>query len=154
MFHTKRARPGDHLCPDSHRHMALIPEYDTCDGLGLAELVRNEPVKRSFLPPLDQAFVVARGEGRRVFDAAGRRYIDDVLASGPMILGHGHPAVVEAITEQATRGTSFYGLNAPAIELAEEINLAAKGDMSLAHTDEDLADTLTIFDESLAAVTR
>jgi glutamate-1-semialdehyde 2,1-aminomutase len=75
----------------------------------------------TFLLPADQDFVVARGEGSRVYDAAGRAYIDYVLASGPMILGHAHPAVVEAITEQATRGTSFYGLNAPAIELAEEI---------------------------------
>ncbi len=73
-----------------------------------------------FLPP-DLDFVVARGEGSRVYDADGRAYIDYVLASGPLILGHGHPAVVEAITEQATRGSSFYGLNAPAIELAEEI---------------------------------
>ncbi|MGH7264244.1 MAG: aspartate aminotransferase family protein [Candidatus Rokuibacteriota bacterium] len=75
----------------------------------------------TFLLPVDQDFVVARGEGSRVYDADGRAYIDYVLASGPMILGHGHPAVVEAITEQATRGTSFYGLNAPAIELADEI---------------------------------
>jgi len=53
----------------------------------------------TFLPPADLNFVVARGRGRRVHDAAGRGYLDYVLASGPLILGHGHPAVVEAVCE-------------------------------------------------------
>ncbi|MFN8526510.1 MAG: aminotransferase class III-fold pyridoxal phosphate-dependent enzyme [Chloroflexota bacterium] len=75
----------------------------------------------TFLPPKDLDFVVARGEAGYVFDAAGRRYIDYVLASGPMILGHGHPSIVQAVTEQVGQGTSYYGLNAPAIELGEEI---------------------------------
>ena len=75
----------------------------------------------TFLPPADLEFVVARGQGSRVYDATGRGYLDYVLASGPLILGHGHPAVVEAVCEQVARGTSFYGLNAPAIELADEI---------------------------------
>ena len=75
----------------------------------------------TFLPPAELEFVVARGQGSRVYDAAGRAYIDYVLASGPLILGHAHPAVVEAVCDQMARGTSFYGLNAPAIQLADEI---------------------------------
>lgn len=75
----------------------------------------------TFLPPEDLDFVVMRGEGSKVYDAQGRAYHDYVLASGPMILGHAHPAVVEAIRKQVELGTSYYGLNAPAIELAEEI---------------------------------
>lgn len=75
----------------------------------------------TFLPPEDLDFVVMRGQGSKVYDAQGRAYIDYVLASGPMILGHAHPAVVEAVRQQVERGTSYYGLNAPAIELAEEV---------------------------------
>ena len=75
----------------------------------------------TFLPPEDLDFVVMRGQGSKVYDAAGRAYIDYVLASGPMILGHAHPAVVQAVQEQVALGTSYYGLNAPAIALAEAI---------------------------------
>jgi glutamate-1-semialdehyde 2,1-aminomutase len=50
---------------------------------------------------------VERGEGAYLYDADGNRYIDYVLSWGPLILGHAHPAVVRAITEQAARGTSF-----------------------------------------------
>jgi hypothetical protein len=75
----------------------------------------------TFLPPEDMDFVVARGQVSKVDDDRGRASIDYVPASGPMILGHGHPAVVEDIQRQLELGTSYYGLNAPAIELSEEI---------------------------------
>src|SRR6058998_3353185 len=52
---------------------------------------------------------------------SGRRYLDYLLGSGPMLLGHAHPAVVEAVGRQLARGTSYFLLNEPAIELAEEI---------------------------------
>jgi glutamate-1-semialdehyde 2,1-aminomutase len=65
------------------------------------------------------AFVEARGA--RVRDAAGRDYVDWIGAWGPALLGHGHPAVVAAIQEQAGRGILF-GLASPAeIALAERI---------------------------------
>jgi glutamate-1-semialdehyde 2,1-aminomutase len=48
-----------------------------------------------------------RGEGVHLFDADGNRYIDYVLSWGPLILGHAHPAIVSAISQQAARGTSF-----------------------------------------------
>lgn len=50
---------------------------------------------------------IERGEGAYLYDVDGNRYIDYVLSWGPLILGHAHPAVVQAITEQAARGTSF-----------------------------------------------
>src|SRR5690242_15658451 len=50
---------------------------------------------------------IERGAGPYLFDADGRQYIDYVLSWGPLILGHAHPAVVEAITRQATLGTSY-----------------------------------------------
>jgi glutamate-1-semialdehyde 2,1-aminomutase len=73
-------------------------------------------------------FVVDRGEGCRVWDVEGREYIDYVLGSGPMILGHAHPAVIEAVERQVRRGTQFYMTTEPAIELAEAIVEAAGGD--------------------------
>jgi glutamate-1-semialdehyde 2,1-aminomutase len=66
-------------------------------------------------------FVVKEGRGAYLYDTAGRRYLDYLLGSGPMLLGHAHPAVVEAVERQMARGTSYFLLNEPAIELAEEI---------------------------------
>src|SRR5262247_65072 len=65
--------------------------------------------------------VVKEGRGAYLYDMAGRRYLDYLLGSGPMLLGHAHPAVVEAVERQMARGTSYFLLNEPAIELAEEI---------------------------------
>ena len=72
-------------------------------------------------------FVVARGKGARVWDVDGREYVDFVLGSGPMILGHAHPAVMQAVTRQLELGTQFYMTTPPAIELAETIVEAAGG---------------------------
>jgi glutamate-1-semialdehyde 2,1-aminomutase len=66
-------------------------------------------------------FVVGQGRGAYLWDVSGRRYTDYLLGSGPMLLGHAHPAVVEAVRAQMERGTSYMLLNEPAIQLAEEI---------------------------------
>ena len=66
-------------------------------------------------------FVVKEGRGAYLWDMNGRRYLDYLLGSGPMLLGHAHPAVVEAVERQMARGTSYFLLNEPAIQLAEEI---------------------------------
>src|SRR2546429_1043913 len=66
-------------------------------------------------------FVVKEGRGAYLWDTNGRRYLDYLLGSGPMVLGHAHPAVVEAVLRQVGRGTSYMLLNEPAIELAEEL---------------------------------
>jgi len=66
-------------------------------------------------------FVVREGRGAYLYDLDGRRYLDYLLGSGPMLLGHAHPAVVEAVERQMRRGTSYFLLNEPAIELAAEI---------------------------------
>src|SRR5437773_11464642 len=68
----------------------------------------------------DLEFVVKEGRGAYLWDTNGRRYLDYLLGSGPMVLGHAHPAVVEAVLRQVGRGTSYMLLNEPAIELAEE----------------------------------
>lgn len=72
------------------------------------------------LPP-EASLVVSHGEGAMIHDIAGKAYIDFLLGSGPMILGHAHPEVVEAVTRQISRGTTFMALNEPAIELAERV---------------------------------
>jgi glutamate-1-semialdehyde 2,1-aminomutase len=66
-------------------------------------------------------FVVKDARGPHLWDADGRRYIDYLLGSGPMLLGHAHPAVVEAVQRQLPHGTTFMLLNEPIIALAEEI---------------------------------
>ena len=64
---------------------------------------------------------IARAEGARVVDEDGNTYIDYVGSWGPMILGHAHPAVVEAVREAAARGTSFGAPCAGEVELAERV---------------------------------
>ena len=74
-----------------------------------------------FRLPDEVATVFQRGEGSRIFDVTGKEYIDYVLGSGPLILGHAHPAIVAAVCEQAKLGSTFYGLNEPAVRLAQRI---------------------------------
>ena len=69
----------------------------------------------------DPGIVIARGEGSRVWDEDGAEYIDYLIGSGPMLLGHSHPEVLEAVFEQLPKGQTFFANNAAGIELAEEI---------------------------------
>jgi glutamate-1-semialdehyde 2,1-aminomutase len=65
-------------------------------------------------------FIVS-GSGCRVTDADGRTYVDLVCSWGPLIAGHAHPAVVEAVRDQAGRGTSYGAPTPLEVELAETI---------------------------------
>ncbi len=65
--------------------------------------------------------VIDRAEGAYLFDVDGNRYIDYIGSWGPMILGHAHPAVVEAVRRAAARGTSFGAPTEAENELAELI---------------------------------
>jgi glutamate-1-semialdehyde 2,1-aminomutase len=69
----------------------------------------------------DLAFVVARAKGSHLWDVSGREYIDYLLGSGPMFLGHAHPSVTRAVTEQLDKGTTYFLVNEPAIALADEV---------------------------------
>lgn len=64
---------------------------------------------------------MANGKGAQLTDVDGQEYIDYVLSWGPLILGHAHPAVVRAITEQAALGTSFGAPTELESELADTI---------------------------------
>jgi glutamate-1-semialdehyde 2,1-aminomutase len=69
----------------------------------------------------EPGIVIARGEGSHVWDEDGREYVDYLIGSGPMLLGHGHPEVMEAVLEQLPLGMTFFANNARGIELAEAI---------------------------------
>ena len=69
----------------------------------------------------DPGIVIAKGQGSRVWDEDGNEYIDYLIGSGPMLLGHGHPEVVEAVLEQLPKGMTFFANNSKGIELAEAI---------------------------------
>ena len=66
----------------------------------------NSPVRACRSVGTDPLFIV-KGEGARVWDADGQSYIDYVGSWGPLILGHAHPAVIKALAETASQGTSF-----------------------------------------------
>ena len=80
----------------------------------------NSPV-RAFRAVGGTPRFIARAEGSSMWDAEGRRYIDYIGSWGPMILGHGHPAVLEAVQRAARDGLSFGAPTEREIELAEAI---------------------------------
>jgi glutamate-1-semialdehyde 2,1-aminomutase len=65
--------------------------------------------------------VIREGKGGRVWDENGTEYIDYLLGSGPMLVGHAHPEVTEAAQAQIAKGTTFFANNRLGIELAEAI---------------------------------
>jgi glutamate-1-semialdehyde 2,1-aminomutase len=69
----------------------------------------------------EAAFIVKRGQGSKLYDVSGREYIDYLLGSGPLILGHAHPAVVAAVREQLEHGTTYFLVNERIVALADEI---------------------------------
>lgn len=80
----------------------------------------NSPV-RAFKAVGGTPRFIARAQGAYMWDAAGQRYIDYIGSWGPMILGHGHPAVIDAVQRAVTEGLSFGAPTEREIELAEAI---------------------------------
>jgi glutamate-1-semialdehyde 2,1-aminomutase len=64
---------------------------------------------------------IERGEGSHIFDADGNEYIDYIGSWGPLILGHRHPVILDALNRALTRGTSFGAPTEQEIELAEAV---------------------------------
>src|ERR1700684_3789667 len=70
---------------------------------------------------------IERGAGQYLYDVDGRRYLDLVNSWGALILGHAHPAVVEAMAQACRKGTTF-GAPCPAeVEMAERITASYPG---------------------------
>ncbi|MEJ2286310.1 MAG: glutamate-1-semialdehyde 2,1-aminomutase [Desulfobacterales bacterium] len=80
----------------------------------------NSPVRACKSVGADPLFI-ERGEGCFIYDADGNRYIDYIGSWGPLILGHRHPAVVEAIVNVLDRGTSFGAPTDLEIQLAQMV---------------------------------
>jgi glutamate-1-semialdehyde 2,1-aminomutase len=80
----------------------------------------DSPV-RAFRAVGGQPLFIERGQGAYLFDVDGNRFVDYVLSWGPLILGHAHPRVVQAIAEAASRGTSYGAPSPLELELAKLI---------------------------------
>ncbi|MDN4592681.1 glutamate-1-semialdehyde 2,1-aminomutase [Polycladomyces subterraneus] len=78
----------------------------------------NSPV-RAFKSVEMNPVVLQRGEGSRVWDVDGNEYIDYICSWGPLILGHSHPSVVEAVKAAAEKGTSFGALTEIEVKMAQ-----------------------------------
>lgn len=97
----------------THRSAALFEKAQALIPGGV-----NSPV-RAFKGVGGVPRFIERGEGACVWDADGNRYLDYVLSWGPLILGHAHPRVVEALQEAVSRGTSYGAPTRLENELAE-----------------------------------
>ena len=80
----------------------------------------NSPV-RAFQAVGGTPIFIERTDGAYVYDADGKRYIDYLQSWGPMILGHNHPAILDAVVKTAQKGLSFGAPTAIETELAERI---------------------------------
>ena len=80
----------------------------------------NSPV-RAFGSVGGTPYFVSRAEVSHIWDADGNRYLDYVMSYGPLILGHAHPAVVDAVAEAAEGGTSYGAPTEREVLLAEEL---------------------------------
>ena len=102
----------------------------------------NSPV-RSFSSVGGIPYFVRNAEGPYVWDEEGHRYIDYVQSYGPMILGHSHPAVIEAINKAASCGTSYGAPTEKEIILAETIIERVKGIESVRFVNSGTEATMT-----------
>lgn len=105
----------------------MTPTMQTDNNITLFERAKrsipggvNSPV-RAFKAVGGTPRFVQRAQGAHFWDANGQRYIDYIGSWGPMILGHGHPAVLEAVQKAALDGFSFGAPTEREVELAEEI---------------------------------
>jgi len=101
--------------PDTSRNTALFERAKKLIPGGV-----NSPV-RAFKAVGGTPRFVQRAQGAYFWDADGQRYIDYIGSWGPMILGHGHPAVVEAVQQAVLEGFSYGAPTEREVELAEEI---------------------------------
>ncbi len=100
---------------NTDRNLALFERAQACIPGGV-----NSPV-RAFRAVGGTPRFIQRAHGAYLWDANGKRYIDYIGSWGPMILGHGHPAVVEAVQRALMDGFSFGAPTEREVELAETI---------------------------------
>jgi glutamate-1-semialdehyde 2,1-aminomutase len=122
---TEKAAGADSLAGTAKATANARPRSTEIFERGKKTLVGgvDSPV-RAFRAVGGTPLVIDRALGTRLYDVDGREYLDYVCSWGALILGHAHPDVVAAVSEQAGRGTS-YGMTSPLeIELGEKITRA------------------------------
>ncbi len=97
---------------------------------------------------------LARGSGAELVDVDGNRYVDYVCSWGPLIHGHAHPRILEAVRAAAERGTSFGAPTAGEVELAEEVARRMPGVDMLRMTSSGTEATMTALRLARAATGR
>jgi glutamate-1-semialdehyde 2,1-aminomutase len=102
----------------------------------------NSPVRAMRSIGRDPLFI-ARGEGAELLDVDGNRFLDYVCSWGPLIHGHAHPAVLEAVYEAAARGTSFGAPTPGELDLAAEVVARMEGVEMLRMTSSGTEATMT-----------
>jgi glutamate-1-semialdehyde 2,1-aminomutase len=113
----------------------------------------NSPVRAMAAIGREPVFV-ARGAGAELVDVDGNRYVDYVCSWGPLIHGHAHPQVLEALRAAAERGTSFGAPTAGEVELAEEVARRMPGVDMLRMTSSGTEATMTALRLARAATGR
>ncbi|MFQ6022100.1 MAG: aspartate aminotransferase family protein [Acidiferrobacterales bacterium] len=71
--------------------------------------------------PKEMAVVITHGKGSKAYDDKGREYIDYLMGSGAVLLGHAHPKLTKAVRNQLDKGSTFFCINPAAILLAQEL---------------------------------
>ncbi len=113
----------------------------------------NSPVRAMRAIGRDPLFI-ARGSGAELVDVDGNRYVDYVCSWGPLIHGHAHPLILEAVHAAAERGTSFGAPSAGEVELAEEVARRMSGVDMLRMTSSGTEATMTALRLARAATGR
>ncbi len=113
----------------------------------------NSPVRAMHAIGRDPLFV-ASGSGAELVDVDGNRYVDYVCSWGPLIHGHAHPRVLDAVRAAAARGTSFGAPTAGEVELAEEVVRRMPGVEMLRMTSSGTEATMTALRLARAATGR
>src|SRR6185503_3604315 len=98
--------------------MSELPRSE--EELALAELARRVLPAGGF-GNVSSDIVIREGRGGRVWDVSGNEYVDFLLGSGPMFIGHNHPEVTAAAIAQIPHGTTFFANNEHGIRLAAAI---------------------------------
>ena len=98
----------------------MTDQTSSARELELKEIARRVLPAGSF-GNVSTDIVIKEGRGGRVWDVSGNEYVDFLLGSGPMFLGHCHPEVTAAVQAQLARGTTFFANNEAGILLAEAI---------------------------------
>src|SRR4051812_16328486 len=100
---------------------AMPARDSSADLFERARRVMPGGIMATYAMPKEVARVMSHGDGSYIYDLEGNRYIDYVLGSGPLIVGHCHPHVTAALERQIGKGTQFYTLTQPVTEFCEAL---------------------------------